>query len=73
MKYPGYRFTPGIVGLLNLVRWAAILLSGAKLPLLYTLLFMSEKRGGNWVTLFGGMDFDKSSGLEPELDGDPPG
>jgi hypothetical protein len=31
MKYPGYRFTPGIVGLLNLVRWAAILVSWAKL------------------------------------------
>lgn len=40
---------------------------------LYTLLIMSEKRGGNWVTLLGDMHFDKSSGLEPELDGDPPG
>jgi hypothetical protein len=38
-----------------------------------TLLFMSRKREGNWVTLFGGMHVDKSFGLEPELDGDPPG
>ena len=40
---------------------------------LYTLLFMSRKRGGNWVTLFGSMHLDNSFGLEPGFDGDPPG
>ena len=40
---------------------------------LYTLLFMSEKRGGNWVTLLGDMHFDKSFGLEPGLHRNSPG
>ena len=40
---------------------------------LYTLLFMSGKRGANWVTLFGGMHFDKSFGLEPVLHRNSPG
>jgi hypothetical protein len=45
----------------------------AEMATVYTLLFMSGKRGVNWVTPFGGVHFDKSFGLEPELDGDPPG
>ena len=56
-----------------LAAWPVFVVGDNPEALMYTLLFMSEKRGGNWVTLFGGMDFDKSSGLEPELDGDPPG